>query len=334
MSDSLAPHIASKNTLKTVTLTCDGSSLVLLNFGATTVDWRVLSKGHATPMILGFQDVNDYLSAPGYLGAIAGRVSNRIGNGHLKVAGRSYQLGQNEGTTTLHGGPKGLSHVFWELDKLSDSEALLRYHSPAGENGFPGTADIKLRVTLTAKTLRYDLSAEVDQATPVSLAQHNYYNFGTTGTIWDYQVKVASHRTLAQNDLNVSTGEVIDHADGAMDFRKAKPFREIESRGLDDHFLFDRAGSGLCEVAEVRAPSGLGVKFHSDQLGAQIYTAHAMGPIHGGLSGARYGAASGFCFEPQGHPNAVNIPEFPSVIAHPETGYSQQLLIEAVGTDP
>ena len=74
------------------------------------------------------------------------------------------------------------------------------------------------------------------------------------------------------------------------------------------------------------------MKLWSDQPGAQLYTAAAMPLQVGGLDGQTYGPASGFCFEPQGFPNAVNIPTFPTVFVSPEKPYVQKLQVEIKGS--
>ncbi|CUI86862.1 aldose epimerase family protein [Cognatishimia activa] len=320
--------------LQSITLRADGARIDLLNFGATTCDWRIVSDGQRVPLILGFDDLSDYLTSPIFCGAIAGRVSNRIGEGQFEGPNGPIKLDQNEGTTTVHGGAMGTSAVFWKLEQVSENEARMTYHSADGENGFPGNVDFEVRVILSKDSLEYIMRATVDEETPISLAQHNYYNIGGTPDIWDYQLACNSSRTLAQNDKGVCNGEVADQSDSALDFRTLRPLRKVEARGLDDHFLFDDEATHLRKVATLQSPDGIALTFYSDQLGAQLYTAHHMKEIKGGLDGQTYGKASGFCFEPQGHPNAVNIPSFPSVFVSPDKPYEQRLVIKVSGGDP
>ena len=81
-------------------------------------------------------------------------------------------------------------------------------------------------------------------------------------------------------------------------------------------------------VATLTAPDGLQMRIVSDQPCAQVYTAAALPPQSGALSGQQIGPAIGVCFEPQGFPNAVNLPQFPSVIATPDHPYRQRLRLE------
>ena len=54
-------------------------------------------------LVLGFEDEAQYARNPAYLGAVCGRVSNRIGGASFDLNGRSYPLTANEGHNQLHG---------------------------------------------------------------------------------------------------------------------------------------------------------------------------------------------------------------------------------------
>lgn len=52
-----------------------------------------------------------YVSDKRYLGAVVGRVANRIAQGHFVVEGKEYQLDINNGPNALHGGLRGFNKV-------------------------------------------------------------------------------------------------------------------------------------------------------------------------------------------------------------------------------
>lgn len=52
-----------------------------------------------------------YVSDKRYLGAVVGRVANRIAKGRFKVEGTEYQLDINNGPNALHGGLRGFNKV-------------------------------------------------------------------------------------------------------------------------------------------------------------------------------------------------------------------------------
>lgn len=52
-----------------------------------------------------------YVSDKRYMGAVVGRVANRIARGHFVVEGKDYQLDINNGPNALHGGLRGFNKV-------------------------------------------------------------------------------------------------------------------------------------------------------------------------------------------------------------------------------
>lgn len=317
------------HTLKEARLQSAGLSISLLNFGAVTRDLRLLEENR--PLILGFQDPADYLLNPGYLGVIAGRVAGRIKNARFTLGGQRFQLNPNEGDTLLHGGANGLCHVFWNLEVLSENTARLRYHSPEGEGGFPGAAKIALTVTLEAKAVVYDLTAEVTAPTPISLAQHNYYNLmGGAQSIREHRLQVDATSYLGLDDANVPDGRLLALDGCHHDFRLGRSFAELDpqTKGSDVAVVFDECRDPEQPVASLIAPDGLQMRVISDQPCAQIYTASALPEQPGALPGQRIGSDMGVCIEPQGYANAVNLPQFPSMIATPERPYRQRLRLE------
>ena len=320
-------------TLREVNLRDGDVSLAILNYGATTRDWRVPLNGRPVPVVLGYADPVQYLHGTVFFGAIVGRVSNRIGGAQFSMNGQTLRLSPNDGGNQLHGGPVGLSNVFWEIEPDGPSAVRLRYVSPAGENGFPGQAKVTVDVQLTGSCVTYDMRAEVDCVTPISLAQHNYYNLAGGGSIWDHKLRCTADRMLAMDDQGIMSGDITSVDGTRFDFRDMRTFAQADPKRLGiDHNLVFEAGRDVSQpVSEVVAANGMHLKAWSDQPGAQLYTAAHMPMQEGGLDGQNYGPAAGFCFEPQGFPNAVNIPSFPSVLVSPEIPYAQKLQVEIKG---
>ena len=325
----------SGHSLREVTISDGDVSLAVLNYGATTRDWRVPLNGQPVPVVLGYDDPAQYLSGTAYFGAIAGRVANRIGAARFAMQGQTYHLAPNDGGNQLHGGPAGLSRVFWEIETNGPSALRLRYVSPAGENGFPGRARVTVDIQLSGFCVTYDMRVEVDCVTPISLAQHNYYNLGGGGSIWDHQLRCPADRVLEMDDQGIMTGEISPVDGTRFDFRKMRSFAQADATrlGIDHNLVFEADRDVTQPVCEVSAANGMRLRLWSDQPGAQLYTAASMPKQAGGLDGQAYGPASGFCFEPQGFPNAVNIASFPSVLISPEMQYAQKLQVEIKGTN-
>lgn len=306
-------------------------SLSLLNVGAVTRDLRLSHRGESRPLVLGFRDPAEYLVNPGYLGVIAGRVSGRIKDACFAHEGDLVRLVANEGGNQLHGGPVGLSHVLWEIEPLSETSARLSYHSPEGENGFPGAVEFSVTITLDGLAVDYVMTAAVSRSTPISLAQHSYYNLsGGQHPIWDHRLQVDATGYLVLDDTNVPMGQIADLLGTRYDLRFGRSFgeRDPQHLGTDINLVFDGDRDAALPVATLTAPDGLQMSVITNQPGAQVYTASALGRHPGGLLGQTIGPAMGVCFEPQGFPNAVNLPQFPSVLVTPDRPYSQTLRLE------
>lgn len=55
--------------------------------------------------------LSGYVSDKRYLGAVVGRVANRIARGRFVLEGKVYQLDINNGPNALHGGLRGFNKV-------------------------------------------------------------------------------------------------------------------------------------------------------------------------------------------------------------------------------
>ncbi|WP_302478124.1 aldose epimerase family protein [Ruegeria arenilitoris] len=294
----------------------DGDMRVsLLGYGAITQGWWY--KGQ--PLILGYDDPTEYLNDPFYLGALVGRVANRIGGAGFDLDGTHHALIANEGSNTLHGGAEGLSRQFWQVEQLSPCEAVLVHVSPHGAGGFPGAVRFEVRVRLDFPRLTYSISAWPDRPTPISIAQHNYYTLGSARGISEHRLQLASDRHLELDDQGIPSGGIVDSASVGLDFAAPQPIGQA-AMDLDHFFLFGTGGKVAQPVATLAAPSGLTMTVHSDQPGAQVYSAaHLSAP---------FAPHAGLCIEPSGYPNAPNVSAFPSIISTLEKPYQQTLMLE------
>ncbi|MEM9852009.1 MAG: galactose-1-epimerase, partial [Pseudomonadota bacterium] len=155
-------------------LTHDDTCIHILARGASLRVWQVAGEN----AILGYEDPAAYATNPYYLGALVGRVANRIAGATFPLAGEEVRIPPNEGSNLLHGGADGLSSRLFKLIPNGPRHARLTYTSPPGEGGFPGQAAITVDLHLENRTLFYAITATVDRPTPISIAQHVYYALG------------------------------------------------------------------------------------------------------------------------------------------------------------
>ncbi|MEM6658578.1 MAG: aldose epimerase family protein [Pseudomonadota bacterium] len=306
------------NDMKRVVLSAGDMRVALLNYGGVTQGWWYKD----VPLILGYDDPLAYLDDRNYLGALVGRVANRIENARFELDGQVYDLTANEGPNTLHGGEARLSHQVWDLLQTAANAAVFRLTSPGGAGGFPGALTVEVKVSLTGSGLEYAIFARPDRPTPISIAQHNYYMLGSPDGICNHVLMLASDRLLETDHAGLPSGRVIDAKGAGLDF--ASP-QKIDQRAdtLDHYYVFNPDRDRNQPVAVLQAPHGLKMKVRSDQPGAQVYAgAHLSGP---------FARNAGFCIEPAGYTNAVNIASFPSVIYSPQHPYKQTLSLDICG---
>ena len=85
-----------------------GMEVCITNFGGRIVSIMVPDRnGEMRDVVLGFDNIDDYVNIPSDFGASVGRYANRIDHGRLVIDGDTVQLPQNNFGHCLHGGPKG-----------------------------------------------------------------------------------------------------------------------------------------------------------------------------------------------------------------------------------
>jgi aldose 1-epimerase len=95
----------------------NGLEAKITNYGGIVVSLLVPDKnGKLTDVVLGYDDLCDYLAYTPYFGCIVGRYGNRIANAKFTLGGVDYHLVANNGPNSLHGGRKGFDKVVWKAE--------------------------------------------------------------------------------------------------------------------------------------------------------------------------------------------------------------------------
>src|SRR5450432_2989685 len=85
-----------------------GTEVLISNYGAIISSFKVKNaEGIVNDMVLGFDKMEDYLSADYLLhypwfGCAIGRYANRVKNASFKIDGKQYRLTPNRGNNQLH----------------------------------------------------------------------------------------------------------------------------------------------------------------------------------------------------------------------------------------
>ncbi len=292
--------------------TDDELAVEVAPLGARIVSIRAATPVGVREVTRGIASDAEYVAATTYQGSTVGRVANRIAGGDLPLGGSRYELLTNEDGNTLHGGPDGFHRRTWEVVDHTADRVVLSLVSPDGDQGFPGTVTVRASFAVAGSTLRTTYEAETDAPTVVSLASHPY--FALTENVADHLLRVAATMYLPTDATGLPTG-VAPVAGSAFDLRELRPV----DPDFDHCWVLD--GSGFREVAELTG-GGLRVTLATDQPGLQVYA--------GG------GEVPGVALEPQGLPDAVHHPDWPSVELHPgdRYGWQSEIAVRPVTSRP
>jgi len=310
-----------------------GLRITCINYGGIITEIHAPDRnGRTADVVLGFDNLKAYEGPHPHFGAIAGRVANRIAHGRFVLDGVEYRLARNNGPHHLHGGEKGFDRALWdaqaEMTAEGPSVALSRL-SPDGEEGYPGNLQVRVTYTLQqGDALRIDYEAVTDKPTPVNLTNHSYFNLAGKGLILDHILWLNASRYTPADETLIPTGEIAPTAGAPLDFTKPTPIgariKQLHNNppGYDHNFVIDREREELVKAARLEEPeSGRVLEVWTTQPGLQLYTGNFLDGTLEGKYGVRYARHSGVCLETQHFPDAVNRPEFPSVILRPGDAY-------------
>ncbi len=325
----------------------NGIEARIITLGATLQSLKAPdADGEFDDIVLGYDDAASYLANPQYFGATIGRYANRIADGRFELDGETYDLVQNEGTNTLHGGTDGFDKRLWTIADVEDgrrrSSVTMTYESPAGEMGFPGNVTATVTYTLTEKNeLRIEHEATTDAPTIVNLTNHSFFNLSgheAMESVLDQELMLAAGRYTPVNENLIPTGEVVQVEGTPFDFTESMPIgdriRAGENeqlriaRGYDHNFVLDGRSGRLRLAARVEDPvSGRVLEVLSDQPAIQFYSGNFLDGTVVGKADTIYRQGDGLCLEPQTYPNAPNEPDFPSARLDPGETYRNVMVV-------
>lgn len=318
----------------------NGMEMTVMSLGGTIVSLKTPdADGNQADIVLGFDSLEDYLApeyrkANPYFGALIGRFGNRIAGGQFEIDGNTWQVPQNDGNNSLHGGSQGFDQRLWQVSPVEDDSGVgvvLTLTSEEGDQGYPGQLEARVRYTLTDdNALDIHYRATTTATTPVNLTQHSYFNLEGEGNgdILDHQLTLNADAFTPVDDSLIPTGEIRAVADTPFDFRQPTAIgarigednpQLQRGQGYDHNFVLKReAGGGLVLAARVEAPdSGRVMEVYTTEPGIQFYSGNFLDGSLEGKAGQPYGHRSGLALETQHYPDSPNQADFPSTLLSP-----------------
>lgn len=317
----------------------NGMEARLTNFGAGVVNLFVPDKnGKIEDVVLGFDNLEDYVSNPSFFSVTIGPNANRIGGAAFTLNGKEYHLPVNDGPNNLHSDMNdGYQKRAWTVEE-GENSLTFAIEGKDGEMGFPGNKKVKVTFTLTdSNELKLKYYATSDTETLINLTNHTYFNLAghDSGSIEDHLLCLHAGNYTPVLPGAIPTGEIAPVAGTPLDFTKKKRIgEEIGAdceqlklvQGYDHNFVLDGADGTMREVAEAEDPkSGRRMKVFTTLPGMQFYAGNCIAE-QTGKGGVHYGPRMGFCLETHFFPDNIHHPEFQQAVFGGDKVYKSETI--------
>lgn len=310
-------------TLRDGNLTCG-----IITYGGAVRSLAVPGKnGGPVDVALGFDALEDYMAQDKYIGALVGRYANRIGGAVFTLGGTEYRLAANNGPNSLHGGRAGFDKKVWTVEELTGSSVTLSLASPDGEEGYPGSLEVRVTYTLSGGALDIAYWGRSGRDTVFNPTNHTYFNLSGhgSGSVEGQYIRLNASRYTPAAPGAIPTGEIAPVEGTPMDLRRLQPigahiddpFEQLTLAGGWDHnWAVDGwDGTSLRPAARAWSPdTGIAMEASTTLPGVQFYAGNFLEGCPAGKGGAAYGRRCGFCLETQFFPDTPNQPRFPSCV--------------------
>lgn len=285
------------------------------------------------------------------IGRIPNRLSDGRITG---LNGRDYVFVRNErNATTLHGGVVGWGKQIWDgphtVKRRSRDAVLFTLRSPDGDEGFPGQVDARVWYTVeergqeeegqgdtgTRTTRRgaeevvldveYEIEMTGDEAdvseTVCSMTNHGYWNLGDGPTVAGMEVEFDTDLHLEVDDLQIPTGRILPYPavtrGQPVSFTSAWPV-------IDDCFVLETDPRTVPldtrdlplrrYVTMSHAGTGIRLEGFTTEPTFQFYSGDGIRVGDAGAGGSSALPRAGIALEPNRYVNAVNMPEWRSMV--------------------
>lgn len=310
-------------TLKTYNIQNNqGDSIAITNYGARLINWYTQVAGTDRNIILGYQNIEDYLTDPYFMGALVGPYANRIANSQCSINNSVIQLSTNEGENHLHGGDNALANQFWQCTRQSTSSITLTCTLIDGFNGYPGNITVDIEYSISEESeLKTKIRVHTDKATIVGPTTHPYFNLNREQNTTKHSLQVNCQYYTPTDIESIPLGKITPVTHSQFDFLQAKTLNK--GLALDDNYLMSLTDTSHEEAvykqATLMSSSGdIALHVSSNYPALQLYTGqHLQSPFK---------PYQGICLEPQFCPDSPNNPKFPFHITTPEKSLSTMII--------
>lgn len=301
------------------TLKSGAITAVVSDLGATLVKLFVPDRqGKIDDVVLGFDKPEQYVKSDNFFGATVGRYANRIAKGRFVLGEQTYQMDCNDGENNLHSGFAYFKDRLWQVVRQEENSVTLGLHSPNGDQGFPGNADIQVTYALEqGTTLRISYDAVCDQDTVFNFTNHSYFNLAGhqhPEKAMSQLLTMPARFYAFADGACIPTGELRRVDNSAMDFRAPKAVGQDLDKQEEPLLLqggYDHSFEVFANPCAILSDpeSGRTMAVSTDCPAVQLYSGNGLYEKDG-KDGVSYGDRSGVCLETQYYPDSVNKPQW------------------------
>jgi aldose 1-epimerase len=251
------------------------------------------------------------------------------------MGGKVCHLDPNDnGKNNLHSGFNPYKNRLWKVVSHTADSICLSLHSPDGDQGFPGNADIQVTYRLDDEAgLHIIYDGICDKDTVFNMTNHTYFNLAghDKPELAMAQKLILPGRSYTVADADsIPTGENRSVDGTPMDFRLEKAI----GQQIDDDYEALNLQGGYdhnwvihCSPCAILSDEGSGrtMTVYTDCPGVQFYSGNYLaGEI--GKDGVAYCRRGGICLETQYYPDSVNHPEWPQPITKAGEKYESETI--------
>ena len=342
LSENFRTKVGGKQTDLFTLKNKNGMEVCITNFGGRIVSIMVPDReGMMRDVVLGFDNIQDYVVNPTDFGASIGRYANRINQGRIVIDGVQYQLPQNNYGHCLHGGLHGFQYQVYDAEQPDEQTLQLSYLSKDGEEGFPGNVRCTVTFILTddnAIDIRY--GAETDRTTVVNMTNHSYFTLDgdPSHSNADHLLTIDADSYTPVDSTFMTTGEILPVDGTPMDFRQPTvvgariddDFEQLQNgKGYDHNWVLNTRGDVTRPCATLESPlTGIVLDVYTNEPGIQVYAGNFLDGTLKGKKGIVYNRRASVCLETQKYPDTPNKPDWPSALLKPGEKYESRCIFK------
>ena len=276
--------------------------------------------GNFGDIVCGPADPANTVNDTAFLGAVVGRIANRIKEGKFELNGETYSLVINNGKNHLHGGTKGFNQKLCSYE-LGEDSVTFECFSPDMEEGYPGNLTLRVTYQLVENAFTIHYHAVTDKDTIVGLTNHTYFNLsGKDQPIWDHDLWMDSDSYMPVDDGCLVTGEVAKSAGTPFDFSVTRKIGPVDLNSCDqiryakgyDHPIVFKGEKDQIRLSHEE--TGRMVTMSTDCPMVHLYTGNYLSGGAEGKFGKPYDDWTGVALETELCPDSIHVEKEPAVI--------------------